>query len=198
MQAVRAYIFDVDGVLVDSMDAKGNFHWSRNIETELGFKKSDLPKIFSSGWFDALKGRLDTKEHLRNVFSQLPDCAVTVEQFVDYWLAKDTRFNKDVLGIANDLQHAAYLGTNQDPYRAAALQASIGENFRGIFASSAIGFMKPEPEFYAHIESALNLPPAEIMLIDDHHSNIEVAKGRGWQTHHFKGDAAALRQSLGI
>jgi putative hydrolase of the HAD superfamily len=54
-----------------------------------------------------------------------------------------------------------------------------------IFAAGPMGVRKPDAEFFGQIESWAELPPEQILLVDDAEANIEAAHKRGWQTFHF-------------
>lgn len=53
---------------------------------------------------------------------------------------------------------------------------------RRTFVSSEIGFSKPDPRFFAAVESRLGLPPEQILLVgDDRVNDYEGALAAGWQ-----------------
>lgn len=51
-----------------------------------------------------------------------------------------------------------------------------------LFISAEIGWRKPAPEFYRHVERALNLRPEQILLVgDDLENDFSGAHAAGWQ-----------------
>jgi 2-haloacid dehalogenase len=61
------------------------------------------------------------------------------------------------------------------------------EEFDQAFVSGHMGVIKPDPQIYAMVEDACGLPASELLFADDKLENIEAAKARGWQVHHFTG-----------
>ncbi len=51
-----------------------------------------------------------------------------------------------------------------------------------LFCSSLIGFSKPHPKFYLHIQRELGIPARRIMMVgDDHRNDVLAPRGIGWQ-----------------
>lgn len=196
--SVKAIIFDVDGVIIRSMDSAGRFLWSQNIERDLGITGVSLKNIFSSGWEDVIKGKVDTRKFFENGLLEQGNNKTSVDEFISYWLSQDSNLDTPVLDIVQRLERPAYLGTNQDSYRSKHLNGLVGYLFDGMFTSWEIGAAKPESAFFEHIENALKLSPKELMLIDDRAENIESAASREWTVHHFTGDINALKQALDV
>lgn len=90
----------------------------------------------------------------------------------------------------------AYLGTNQDLYRANHIVSLVSEFFKGIFTSYQIGHLKPKVEFYRHIELKLNLRPDQLLLVDDTEENVESAKKCGWNGYFYQGDLHKLKYNM--
>ncbi|MEM9140344.1 MAG: HAD-IA family hydrolase, partial [Pseudomonadota bacterium] len=61
----------------------------------------------------------------------------------------------------------------------------FGPRVEQTFASGHVGFAKPDPAFFRHIESALGAEPGDLMLIDDTAQNVAAARARGWRGFHF-------------
>jgi HAD superfamily hydrolase (TIGR01509 family) len=193
---MKAVLFDADGVLFDGKNAAGQYRWQETVEEDLGLTQADIRQIFESD-SEAVKGKVDTKIKLSNVLQALKkDAMVTPEDFLTYWLKKDVYINNKMLKLVCELSQPVYIATNQDPYRSARIKSLIGHHFQKMFTSCEIGYIKPEPGFYQHIEQDLQLPASHLLLIDDTKVNIESAKARGWKTHHFTGDFAELRRAI--
>ena len=56
--------------------------------------------------------------------------------------------------------------------------------------SGRLGVMKPQRGIFDHLQSALELDLADAIFLDDHHGNIDAARGYGWNALHF--ESAAL------
>lgn len=185
--SAKAIIFDVDGVLMNSVDETGCFLWSKTAQEDLGLGTTHFKQIFSDEWLKVTRGQIDTKDHLDQVFKEL-DVDLAPTTFIDYWLSRDSHVDQDVMKFVESLMHhniPLYIGTNQDKYRTAHIQKAFPLHFKDIFSSSDIGFIKPESGFYSHIEEALGLSPSDILFIDDTFENIEGAQSQGWKTHHY-------------
>ena len=63
-----------------------------------------------------------------------------------------------------------------------------------MFFSSEIGACKPSPEAYAAVETALAIPAADILFVDDTLANVTAALARGWDAIHFTTNAALLAE----
>lgn len=118
---------------------------------------------------------------------------ITPEVFIEYWLNNDHSINSEILNLIKYIKIPCYLATNQDMHRANHILSSVGKYFCDCFASYKIGYIKPEKEFYDYIQSALNLKPQELLLIDDTIENVEGAKQCGWHTYHYKNDLNHLK-----
>jgi Predicted hydrolase (HAD superfamily) len=89
--------------------------------------------------------------------------------------------------------------TNNEARRARWLAQDAGwaDRVDAIFASGETGVMKPAPEAFAQVESALDMAPHEILFIDDLPRNVEAAEKRGWLGWDYEpGGAMALVQAL--
>ena len=56
--------------------------------------------------------------------------------------------------------------------------------FEKIFSSNEIGFRKPEYNAYQYVLDYLQLPPGEIIFLDDNHENIRAAEKVGMEVIH--------------
>jgi len=59
------------------------------------------------------------------------------------------------------------------------------DKFHSCFYSFRLGLRKPDMSIFRHILDTLNVPPEEILFIDDTISNIVSAEGTGMQTYYF-------------
>ena len=66
----EAIIFDVDGVLVNVFDDKGEFTWCKDIDKELGLSMEQINKFFAKYWNQVVVGKLDTLKALKGYFEQ--------------------------------------------------------------------------------------------------------------------------------
>lgn len=200
LKQIKAIIFDVDGVIFKTHHPDGGYLWSRTIKADLGLTKKHFQKIFSPAWDDVIRGKLDTVAHLQKVFQDpmFHEINLKPEQFFSYWFAHDKYVKQDILALVKALQIPCYLGTNQEHHRTQHILQQLGNYFQGCFAAYQIGHMKPELEFFSHIENTLDLSPTELLLIDDTPANIQTAKTKGWQTYLYQDDLDHLMQFLSL
>ena len=183
---MKAIIFDVDGVLIVDKDKSGEYLWQKNIERDLGIRPDQVSQIYSGDWSLVLKGLVDSHQHFKNMFEKLK-IEVSVDEFVEYWLKNDLNVNIEILQVIELIKGPKlYVGTNQDRCRTLVLEETFGSYFDKIFSSYKIGAMKPELEFYRHIESDLKLQSKEIAFVDDSKSHVEAAAQLGWICHHYQ------------
>ena len=191
---IKAIIFDLDGVIIKAYDEKGGYLWSRTIKKDLGLRSEHFAAIFSAKWEEIIRGTMDLREHLESVFQEklFKEIAITPEEYIQYWLAHDHHVDQDMLNLVNGLNLDCYLGTNQESVRTSYILNTVGPRFKGCFASYTIGFIKPEWEFFHHIQNTLSLCPHELLLIDDVKENVDGAQQCGWHAYHYQNDRQGL------
>ncbi|MGI4775522.1 MAG: HAD family hydrolase, partial [Janthinobacterium lividum] len=178
---IKAIIFDLDGVLFKAYNDNGNYLWSRSIKDDLGITSKHFSVIFSEKWDRIIRGKMDLNEHLKSIFQEkiFKDLTTTPQQYIQYWLDHDHHVNQDVLSLVKSLKIQCYLGTNQEALRTSHILNTVGSYFKSCFASFQISFIKPERQFFLHIENALSLLPHELLLVDDMKINTDSAKNYG-------------------
>lgn len=196
--AIKAVIFDVDGVLCNSLDTNSKYLWGKDVATDLGLHSVHFKKIYSPAWDLVTRGKKSTIAHLNEVLTDesFNGLNLTAERYIDYWLSHDVFVNHEMITLAARLPVATYAGTNQDYHRSMHIKNMLGHAVTGFFTSYEIGHIKPEAGFYEHIEKQLSLQPQEILLIDDTCANIAAASTRGWQVFHYTNNFETLRTFL--
>lgn len=183
---MKVIIFDVDGVLINSKDEFNRHLWQKNIENDLGLNPNQMRQIYSGDWSLVTKGQIDTRQYFKTALAKL-NITISVDVFIEYWLKHDSNINTEILSEIKTIKNSKlYIATNQDSYRTKFLQKIFESYFNGIFSSYQIGAIKPEPEFFRHIESELNIKSNDIAFIDDSKSHIEAARKLGWTCHHYQ------------
>ena len=187
--AIKALVVDVDGVLVDGRPEDGR-HWQTSIADDLGIDAATLhEQFFVPYWEDIVLGRAGLMEQLTTA---LPRFAphVNPATFISYWFERDSRVVTPLLSelsSARAMGVRVYLATNQEHLRAAFLMDDLGlaQHVDGMFYSARLGVKKPAPEFFAKVQSAIELKAADILLVDDSSQNTEAALKAGWQALHW-------------
>lgn len=189
---------DVDGVLVRGRPDDGR-RWSTSLEEDLGLAVEALQRaFFAIHWDEVLTGRATLDDRLAPVLAAIAP-HLTVNRLVDYWFRQDSRLDRDLLRQLERIRARGigiHLATNQEHRRARYLMETVGleKHVDGICHSAALGWRKPEPEFFQAAAARAGLPAADLLLIDDLAENIHAAAAAGWQTLHWTGDAAAAER----
>lgn len=196
---LRAVAWDFDGVLNDN-EEKGAFKWKATFEADIGAPIDTLQDaLFKSGHYsDCLIGKADVLDPLAKW------CAThaphkTAQDILTYWLTHDFHPEPALQRMIRELDRRGItqvIATNADARRAAWVDA-LRDQFPGItqvFASGRMGVKKPDPAYYEHLASALDLPPAAIMVIDDVTANINAASKLHFRTYQY---SRLARDNLG-
>jgi putative hydrolase of the HAD superfamily len=181
-------LIDVDGVLVRAAPGTS---WQDGLKQDLGLDPFLLQSyFFDVHWTDIVRGRADLFARLSPILEKW-DLEVPARDLADYWFKHDAELDHLLLSILSDARkagHTAHIVTNQEHHRARYLweELELRQAFEEIHYSAAIGRAKPDPEFFALVESAI--PDFETMtplLIDDQLCNVEAATAMGWQAIHW-------------
>lgn len=193
--------FDVDGVIIDGWhaDPKRRKPWDVTLEADLGVNRQAFQAAFFAAHpdgSDALisqcaRGERDLKETLAGILPTL-GYSGSVEAFVDYWFAKDSNVNKQVIAVIDQLrQHdhvRLFLATNQDHHRAAYLWTNLGlqDLFEDMFHSARMGVLKYETAYFHAVGSELGIADNEAPLFfDDTQAVVDSARRAGWDGQLF-------------
>ena len=199
---IRAVLFDADGVIQRS-GSEWRSAWGSLIDC------SDSVDAFLSDVFaaegPALTGNADFHVSLAQVLTRW-HCADRMDEALRIWTLIDA--DPGVLhavGVLRKMGVPCYIASNQQPYRARYMSEHLGYGtlFDGEFYSCWLGRMKPQPEYFQAILTAIGLPPATVAFLDDHQSNVDAAKKVGIQAAVFSLEAGAhglqtVLRSLGV
>lgn len=165
--------------------------WWTDLGADLGISRDALRSaFFVPRWQDIVSRRKPLVPELAEVLAEIaPD--VSVDAFIDYWFANDSRIDSAVLDAVSEIRcrgDRVYLATNQEHMRAAYLMEDMGlrEKVDGIFYSASLGYQKPSPEFYSLVTQATSVAPESIVLIDDTEENVQAARASGWNAVHWQ------------
>ena len=193
--------FDVDGVIIDGWHANPERRkpWNATIEQDLGVSLEAFQRAFfapsphgaDSLMNACLKGDGDLKDILEELLPTLGYHG-HVDSFVTYWFENDSNINHDVLEIVKRLRQRKdvelYIATAQEHHRAAYLWNDLGlkDLFDDIFYSARLGVSKDGIDFFARINSQLDITAAERPLFfDDRETVVLAARAAGWDAHLF-------------
>lgn len=180
MPDIRALIFDMDGVIVDSNP------WHRVAWVEynrsLGFEMTE-----------AMQQRMYGKrndELIREFFGEhLSDAEVSARGAAKELLYRDmmTPHLKDALvpGIGDFLARHRHLdlavATNAEPPNVDFVlgQTGLRPLFRVVVNGHEVSNAKPHPEIYLRVAEELRVPPGDCVVFEDSHTGVEAALAAG-------------------
>lgn len=174
---------DVDGVIAIQPDGR---RWDADIEADLGIAPADLQQRFFEPHFrDCVLGRADLGDRLAEALAQFAP-QVGADRLMAYWFEKDARLDHGLLADLARARHGGlrlYLATVQEHRRAGYLMRDLGlaERFDGCFHSARMGAAKPDRGYFDAAARAADLPPGQLLLIDDSARNVEAARAAGWR-----------------
>jgi putative hydrolase of the HAD superfamily len=195
--------WDFDGVLNRNIEDR-RFVWADRFEADIGHSLAGFnAAIFAQGFDEIITGRQDLRDRVEAWaldvgYAGGPDALLT------YWFEKDARPDTEVGELMDALAQQGVrqiIVTNNERRRAAYIEREMGFGSRveRVFASGRMGLRKPDPAYFAHVTTALDVDPARMLLIDDCPKNVPAAIRCGWQTFHFTDDTRhALRGALGL
>lgn len=181
---IRAFIFDLDGVLTDTAE----YHycaWKRLADEEgLPFTRADN---------EALRG-VSRRDSLMLI---LKDRVYPEEKIQAMMARKNSYYLEFIKGISpRDLLPGAK--ELLEEIRAAGLKSAIGSAsqnagevidrlglrllLNAISDGHSVEHPKPAPDLFLHVAAQLGLPPAECVVVEDAAAGIEAAKAGGFRT----------------
>lgn len=204
IELVRAVVWDFDGVLnrAGRPDASGVFPWQAKVGEELGIDAVSMGRaVFGRDKQALFTGKDDVMDRLAD-WAEAEGVDLDPEDVLEIWFEADhdpdTELDR-VLGLLAEAGIVQVILTNNEARRARwiAQDAGWAERVDAIFASGETGVMKPAAEAFVAVETALDMAPHEILLIDDTPRNVEAAEKRGWLGWDYQaGGAMALVQAL--
>jgi putative hydrolase of the HAD superfamily len=194
---IRAVIFDIDGVLVQS----GRF--GQHLQS-LGIDATSLQSFWHGPFAECSLGRADLKQAL-SPFVERWGYPGTVDDCLNAWFEADSTLNHPLLEEIEQLRAQGlpcHVASTQERHRARYLERvmGLGRRFDRFFFSCHLGVKKPHAEFYRRITTELGAPPSSLLYFDDQQANVDAARAAGWNAELYTiGDAllpAARRHGL--
>ena len=171
-RGVRAVLFDADGVVQQNPP-----DWDAKLRR---FGDGFVDDLFASE-VPAMVGERSFSEVLAEVIErwQVP---VSASALLEHWCEVSVR--ADTVALVRSLRVAGlgcWLASNQHAYRASFMRRRLGydEAFDGQFYSCDLGVLKSSPEFFSLVLDRLGLPAADVLLVDDGASYVDVARSAG-------------------
>ncbi len=192
----RCLMLDVDGVVVNGRPEDG-LSWATDIERDLGIAPERLQAVFFAPyWIDIVTGRRQLLDVLEACLPELSPF-LGPQEFVDYWLERDSGVNETVLAACDVLRGRGmriFLATNQEHVRARHLmdRLALGNHVDGMIYSAQVAARKPERAFFDAAERHSGARPEDLVLVDDSRANIDAALEAGWAAVHWQDGSSLL------
>lgn len=172
--AVRALLLDADGVV--QYPEPG---WIQRIG-ELG-GSPDFFRDVSSAEVHTLTGEADLAESIDELIESR-GLNTTFSELLAVWCRIDV--DPIMVKLVRSARAAGLitaLATNQQSYRGAHMQATLGyeELFDRTFYSFEVGLRKPDPAYFRTVVDALGVRPDEAVFVDDMRANVLGAREAG-------------------
>lgn len=176
----RAVIFDFGGVLMKTQDYRPRLTWDERLNLTPGSVEHIVHG--SESWRHAQTGKLSPETYWQDVASQLQLSAADLAQLQTDYFSGDV-LDTELVAYIQELRadgHIVGLLSNDSPELLPKLERlGITALFDPLLVSADIGYMKPAPEAYEILIRRLNLPPDQIIFIDDMPANIAGAQTAG-------------------
>ncbi len=184
MRNIGAVLFDADGVV----QRPGSSFWEMAANASPDGDSKTFFAAVGAAEKPCLTGHADFKVALAGALEALGS-EFDFERALATWC--DIEIDHLVIELILALRASGTLcclATNQNPYRAEYMSAALklDERFDQVFYSCQVGFAKPDEQYFESVVTSLNIPPHQILFIDDSMANIEAARGLGINAEHFE------------
>jgi putative hydrolase of the HAD superfamily len=201
--SIKAVLFDADGVVQTSasfVDA---------IRRVVNWDVADAEAFLQELWrreeeLGCLTGAGDLVVDLAGMLAER-DMPHDAPEFYAAVLLSTIVPAGEVLALVDEVRASGVfcgLATNQVRPRLAFMVDDLGygSRFDGIFASCDLGLRKPSREYFEAVLAAVQLPPADVLFLDDHPGNVAVARDVGLRAELVAGldDVGRLLASHGL
>lgn len=182
--SIKVICFDADGVVVYPQ-----MQFSKYLKDEHNISP-EMTKGFFSGVFNAcLTGKANLSEVLP-AFLQDWNWKGSVDEFIATWLKRDHVVDLRLIKKIQSLRQKGFiccLATSQERNRADYMKTEmgLGDVFDHLFFSCEIGWQKPDPAYYQHIETVLAVKKDSILFWDDSEKNVRAALEFGWNAERY-------------
>ncbi|MFT5789730.1 MAG: HAD superfamily hydrolase (TIGR01509 family) [Shewanella sp.] len=181
---LKAVIFDMDGVLIDSEPV-----WQiaeHRVMTDLGLNISIEDTVETTGlridqvvafWYARCPwSNYDNKQTAQAI----------VDQVVSHILVEGTPMQGAITALKTCQQHGLKIGlatsSSSDIIDAVLNKLEIGSYFQAIKSAEHLTYGKPHPEVYLNCADALNIDPINCLAIEDSFNGLVAARAANMQT----------------
>jgi putative hydrolase of the HAD superfamily len=194
LEMIKAIVFDADGVIVRPK----TFFVAQALEL-YGIPKQEFMAFIHGQFKRCTTGELELLDILPEHLARWK-VGVEPRVFVSQWVEHEHHIDTALLEQIQILRTngiPCYLGTNQERNRANYMKLEMGfqSSLDGVFASSDLGFRKPDLAFYKALQDKIQCSASEILFWDDSLENVAAAREAGWNGEVFF-DLESLNQTM--
>jgi putative hydrolase of the HAD superfamily len=181
---IKVVLFDADGVLLTGT------MFSKYLQTSLGLNEDIIQEFFDNEFKKCLTGQSDIKDELPKYLKRW-GWKKSIDDFLDLWFKSEYKMDDRLIRYVRTLRKKGIncsVATNQEKNRAEYMQSQMGFNtlFNKIYASSHLGYMKSNRNFFAKVMQDLtSIQKEEILFWDNSVRNVLVAKRFGINAEHY-------------
>jgi epoxide hydrolase-like predicted phosphatase len=192
---IRAVVFDIGGVLEITPDLGVDRRW----ETRLGLPAGEIGARLRDVWEGGSVGTItldDVHEALKDRLGL--DDEKLAQFMADVWREYVGTANTELIEYARRLRPRYRTGIVSNSFVGAREREQAAYGFEDlveqIVYSHEAGFNKPDPRIYALICTRLNVPPGEMVFLDDTEMCVAGARDVGIHAVRYQDNAQAIAE----
>jgi epoxide hydrolase-like predicted phosphatase len=192
---IRAVVFDIGGVLEITPDLGIDRMW----ETRLGLPAGEILERMHDVWRGGSIGTItldDVHEALRDRLGL--DDQTLAQYMADLWREYLGTANTELIEYARRLRPRYRTGIVSNSFVGAREREQAAYGFEGlveeIVYSHEAGFSKPDPRIYELICTRLNVPPGEMVFLDNSEVCVTGARDAGIHPVHYQDNPQAIAE----
>ena len=192
---IRAVVFDIGGVLEITPDLGLDRRW----ETRLGLPDGEILARMRDIWRGGSIGTITLDDVHEALGDRLGlDDQKVAQYMADLWREYLGTANTELIEYARRLRPRYRTGIVSNSFVGAREREQAAYGFEGlveeIVYSHEAGFSKPDPRIYALICTRLDVPPAEMVFLDDAEACVAGARGVGIHAVRYQDNAQAIAE----
>ena len=192
---IRAVVFDIGGVLEITPDLGVHRHW----EARLGLPAGDMAARLSDIWRGGSIGTITLDDVHEALGDRLGLDDDKLAQFMaDLWREYLGTANTELIDYARRLRPRYRTGIVSNSFVGAREREQAAYGFEDlveeIVYSHEAGFSKPDPRIYALICTRLDVPPGEMIFLDDVEMCVAGARDAGIHAVRYQDNAQAIAE----
>jgi putative hydrolase of the HAD superfamily len=184
----------IDALILDYGEVLARFQSAAAVKRMADLVKLSTEEFHHRYWLqrpDYDAGRVSAAEYWRRVGADDGSVDALIAADVDSWVD----YRDEVWDIATEFKatrgKTAILSNGvPEVMNRVRAERTLSKWFDVVTVSYEIGCTKPDPRIYQACLSALDVPPASALFVDDRKANVDAAAALGLQTFHFTDDSS--------